>query len=53
MERFNLKKLDQIEGKGQYRAEVWNGFAALEALDSGSSHISNMLKNFTVIIENP
>jgi hypothetical protein len=34
MERFNLKKLNEVEGKEQYRVEVSNRFAALEDLDS-------------------
>jgi hypothetical protein len=34
MERFNLKKLNEIEGKEQYRVEVSNRFAALEDLDA-------------------
>jgi hypothetical protein len=32
-ERFNLKKLNDIEGKEQFRVEVSNRFAALEDLD--------------------
>jgi hypothetical protein len=32
MERFNLKKLNDVEGKERYRIEVSNGFAALEDL---------------------
>jgi hypothetical protein len=32
MERFNLKKLNEIEGKEQYCVEVSNRFAALEDL---------------------
>jgi hypothetical protein len=32
MERFNLKKLNEVEGKEQYRVEVSNRFAALEYL---------------------
>jgi hypothetical protein len=31
-ERFGLKKLNEVEGKEKYRAEVSNGFAALEDL---------------------
>jgi hypothetical protein len=31
---FNLKKLNEVEGKEQYRVEVANRFAALEDLDS-------------------
>jgi hypothetical protein len=30
MERFNLKKLNDVEGKEQFRVEVTNRFAALE-----------------------
>jgi hypothetical protein len=33
-ERFNLKKLNDVEGKEQFRVEVSNRFAALENLDS-------------------
>jgi hypothetical protein len=32
MERFNLKKLNEVEGKKQYRVEASNSFAALEDL---------------------
>jgi hypothetical protein len=34
MERFNLKKLNEIEGKEQYHFEISNRFAALENLDT-------------------
>jgi hypothetical protein len=34
MERFNLKKLNQVEGKQQYHVEVSNRFAASEDLDA-------------------
>jgi hypothetical protein len=34
MERFNLKKLNEVEGKEQYRVEISNRFAALEKLDT-------------------
>jgi hypothetical protein len=33
MERFNLKKLNEVEGKVQYRVEISNRFTALENLD--------------------
>jgi hypothetical protein len=33
-ERFNLKKLNDIEGKVQFHVEVSNRFAALEDLDT-------------------
>jgi hypothetical protein len=29
MERFNLKKLNEVEGKGQYLVEISNRFAVL------------------------
>jgi hypothetical protein len=34
IERFNLKKLNEVEGKEQFRVEVSNRFAALEDLDA-------------------
>jgi hypothetical protein len=34
MEKFNLKKLNEKEGKEQYRVEISNKFAALENLDT-------------------
>jgi hypothetical protein len=34
MERFNLKKLNEIEGKEQFCVEDSNRFAALEDLDT-------------------
>jgi hypothetical protein len=34
MERFNLEKLNEVEGKEQYRVEVSNSFAALQNLDA-------------------
>jgi hypothetical protein len=34
MERFNLEKLNDVEGKEQFRVEVLNRFAALEDLDA-------------------
>jgi hypothetical protein len=33
MERFNLKKVNGIEGKEQFHVQVWNGFSATEDLD--------------------
>jgi hypothetical protein len=30
LERFKLKKLNEVEGKEQYRVEISNSFAALE-----------------------
>jgi hypothetical protein len=37
MERFNLKKLNDVEGKEHFRVEVLNRFAALEDLDTGGN----------------
>jgi DNA-binding transcriptional regulator GbsR (MarR family) len=34
MERFKLKKLNEVEGKEHYRVEMSERFAALENLDS-------------------
>jgi hypothetical protein len=34
VERFNLKKLNEVEGKEQFRVEVSNRFAALEDLEA-------------------
>jgi hypothetical protein len=34
VERFNLKKLQEVECKEQYRVEVSNRFAALRGLDT-------------------
>jgi hypothetical protein len=34
MEKFNLKKLSEVEGKEQYCVEISNRFAALENLDT-------------------
>jgi hypothetical protein len=34
MERFNLKKLNDVEGKEQFRVEVSNRFVALKGLDT-------------------
>jgi hypothetical protein len=34
MARFNLKKLNEVESKKQYRVEVSNRFTALEDLDA-------------------
>jgi hypothetical protein len=34
MERFNLKKLKEVDGKEQYRVEISNRFTDLENLDT-------------------
>jgi hypothetical protein len=51
MERFNLKKLNEVEGKEQYRVEISNRFASLENLDTevdvnNSSNNKNILHCF-------
>jgi hypothetical protein len=33
MERFNLRKLNEEQGKEQYRVEISNRFTSLENLD--------------------
>jgi hypothetical protein len=33
MQRFNLKKLNEVEGKEQYFVEISNRFVALENLE--------------------
>jgi hypothetical protein len=35
IEKFNLKKLNEVEGNEKYRVEVSNRFAALEDLHTG------------------
>jgi hypothetical protein len=34
MERFNLKKLSEVEGKQRYRIKISNRLSALEILDA-------------------
>jgi hypothetical protein len=34
MERFNLKKLNEVQRKEQYRVEILNRFGALENLET-------------------
>jgi hypothetical protein len=34
MERFNIKKLNEVEGKEQYRVEISNRFAVFENIDT-------------------
>jgi hypothetical protein len=38
MEKFNLKKLNEAEGKQKYCAEVFSRFAASEDLDTEVDH---------------
>jgi hypothetical protein len=37
LERFNLKKLNEVEGKEQFRVKVSNRFAALEDVEINSA----------------
>jgi hypothetical protein len=46
MEKFNLKKLNNVEGKEKYRVEVSNKFAALEDLDA-EVEINTILETIT------
>jgi hypothetical protein len=39
MEKFNLKKLNEVEGKEKYLVEISNRFVALENLDLGDELI--------------
>jgi hypothetical protein len=34
MESFKFKKVKEVEGKEEYRVQIWNKFAALENLDA-------------------
>jgi hypothetical protein len=44
MERFNLKKLNEVEDKKQFHVEVSHRFAALEDLDAVDTVQQRMLK---------
>jgi hypothetical protein len=48
MEMFNLKKLNDAEGKEQYRVEISNEFASLENLDAEA----NVNRAWETITEN-
>jgi hypothetical protein len=50
IESFNLKKLNDVEGKEQFRVEVSNRFAALEDLDT-EVEISSAWKTIRVNIK--
>jgi uncharacterized metal-binding protein YceD (DUF177 family) len=41
MERFNLKKLNEVEGKEQQHVKISNRFAALENLDAEVGNLGN------------
>jgi hypothetical protein len=46
MERFNLKKLNDVEGKEQFRVEVSNRYAALEFLDTEVKFLGNNWREY-------
>jgi hypothetical protein len=46
MERFNLKKLNDIEGEEQYEVKISNRFRALENLDDDTD-INRVLETIT------
>jgi hypothetical protein len=46
MERFNPKKLNEVEGKEKFHVEVSNRFAALEDLDA----LTSVMKHIKVKI---
>jgi hypothetical protein len=51
MERFNLNKLNDVEGKEQFRVEVANRFAALEDVDTEveiNSGLETIRENITI-----
>jgi hypothetical protein len=50
MEKFNLKKLNEVEGKEQDHVEILNRFAALESLDDNMD-INRALETIKVNIK--
>jgi uncharacterized FlaG/YvyC family protein len=54
MERFNVKKLNEGEGKGQYQVTTRNKFAALENLeDNGDINraLDNIRENIKISVQ--
>jgi hypothetical protein len=50
MKRFDLKTLNEVEGKEQYHVEIWNKFAALENLGADvdiNRNYKRKYKNFS------
>jgi hypothetical protein len=45
MKRYNLNKLNKVEGKEQYRVEISNRFSAFENLDA-EVHINSVWGNY-------
>jgi hypothetical protein len=52
LERFDLKKLDDVKVKEKYQVEISNRFAALESLDE-SFDINNILGRLLKKISRP
>jgi 50S ribosomal subunit-associated GTPase HflX len=48
MERFNFKKLKEVEGKEQFHVEVSNKFAALEDLVEINSSWETIRENISI-----
>jgi hypothetical protein len=49
MDRFNLKKLNEVEGKEKYCVEVSNRFAALEDLDTDLSFDKSLIQTVNTV----
>jgi hypothetical protein len=47
MQRFNLKKLNEVEGKEQYRTEISNRFAVFE---NSEAEVDNNKASETIIV---
>jgi hypothetical protein len=48
MERFNLKRLNEVEGKEQFRVEVSNRFAALDTEVEINSALETIRENINI-----
>jgi hypothetical protein len=53
MEKFNLKKLNEVEEKAQYRVEISNRFTALEILDTEVDRLERILTMVYVVQNKP
>jgi hypothetical protein len=52
MERFNLKKLNDVEVKEQYQVKIWNKFSALENLDDDDDDDMFINRTWEIVIQN-
>jgi hypothetical protein len=50
MERLNLKKLNEVEDKEQYRAEISKRFAVLENLDAYCGEYKNLSQRESTLL---